>query len=80
MSLVSFGIFLPLSKSPRQWPNLLLSTVKVIFRVPLPPLQDQDAPHLASSIVRVVILASVPAPSRSDIDERSDLGQIPHRA
>jgi hypothetical protein len=29
-----------------------LSTAKVIFKVPLPPLQDQDAQHLPSSIER----------------------------
>jgi hypothetical protein len=50
--LVSFGIFVPPVEERPQRPNLLLSTAKVIFKVPLPPLQDQDAQHLPSSTER----------------------------
>ena len=37
MSLVSFAIFLPLSKSGLSGQILLLSTAEVTFKVPLPP-------------------------------------------
>jgi hypothetical protein len=65
----------PVEKRPQR-PNLLLFTAKVIFKVPLPPLQDQDAQYLPPIIERVVTCrlssnkpASLPAPSRSHIDE-----------
>jgi hypothetical protein len=41
----------PVEERPQR-PNLLLSTAKVIFKVPLRPLLDQDAQHLPSSIER----------------------------